>query len=131
MLMANQQSAELTEPGVGAFDDPATLVSTQLATILVLLHLVVVPLGHEQLDAALREPIAQRVGKDTCRKENAIPNRSGAAIKYLPDSPGWKPTDGLACPSAASAQAAAARSTSTAPRSTTRTASCSCKNINK
>jgi hypothetical protein len=41
MLMANQQPAELTEPGVGAFDDPAAFVSPQLAAIFIAPVLVV------------------------------------------------------------------------------------------
>lgn len=60
--MAHQQSAELTEPGIGALDDPAPFVSSEFATILVLSQLIVVPVGHDQLDAALGEPLAQRVG---------------------------------------------------------------------
>ncbi len=35
MLMSNQQSAELTEPCVGSFDDPAALISPQFAPIFV------------------------------------------------------------------------------------------------
>jgi len=62
MLMMHKQSAELTEPGVGAFDDPAALVSSQLAAIFILPQLVVVSVGHDQLDATLGEPLAQRVG---------------------------------------------------------------------
>ncbi len=53
VLMTNEESAELTEPCVGPLDDPSALVSSQLATIFVLPQLVVVPVGHDQLDAAL------------------------------------------------------------------------------
>jgi hypothetical protein len=60
--MAHQQSAELTEPGVGAFDDPAALVSSELTSILVLPQLVVGPIGHDQLDTSLAKPFTQRVG---------------------------------------------------------------------
>ena len=62
MLMANQQSAELTEPRVGAFDDPAAFVSSQLAPIFIAPVLVVAPVGHDQLDAPLLQPFAQRIG---------------------------------------------------------------------
>ena len=45
MFMANQKSAELTKPGVGAFDDPAAFVSPQLAPIFIASVLVVAPEG--------------------------------------------------------------------------------------
>jgi hypothetical protein len=60
--MANQESSELTEPCVGALDDPAALVSSQLPAILVLAQFVVGPVRHDQLDAAPGEPLAQRIG---------------------------------------------------------------------
>jgi len=41
--MANKQSAELTEPGVGAFDDPASLIAPEFPAVLVLSVLVVFP----------------------------------------------------------------------------------------
>jgi len=59
MLMANRQTAELTEPCVGAFDDPAAFVSPQLAPILIAPVLVVAPVGHDQLDAPLLQPLVQ------------------------------------------------------------------------
>jgi hypothetical protein len=60
--MSNEQSAELTEPGVGAFNDPPSFVTTQLPTVLVLPQLVVGSVGHDQLDTALAKPFTQRVG---------------------------------------------------------------------
>lgn len=60
--MANQQPTELTKPCIGALDDPATFVSAQFAAIFVLPQLVVFSIGHDQLDAALAEPLAQRIG---------------------------------------------------------------------
>jgi hypothetical protein len=60
--MSNQQSSKLTEPGVRAFNDPASFVAPQLATIFVLPQLVVGAVGHDQLDAAFGESFAQRVG---------------------------------------------------------------------
>src|ERR1700739_4117080 len=68
---------------------------------------------------------------DTCRAKSATPLRSATPTKCPPGSPGWKPTDGLACPCAASALATEARSTPTAPHSITGTASCSCKKFIK
>jgi hypothetical protein len=70
--MSDQQPAELTEPCVGAFDDPATLVSAQLAAIFVLPQLVVGPVGRDQLDAARREPLAQRVGVVGAVRDHAL-----------------------------------------------------------
>jgi hypothetical protein len=60
--MSDQQSSELTEPCVGALDDPPWLVATQLASIFVLTQLVVSSVRPDQLDAAFCEPLAQRVG---------------------------------------------------------------------
>src|SRR5271157_1400190 len=62
MFMAHQQPAELTEPGVGSLDDPASFVAAQLAAIFVALEFVVASVGNDQLDAALLQPFAQRVG---------------------------------------------------------------------
>ena len=61
MLMTNQQAAELTEPGVGPRDDPAAFVSPEFAPIFIASLLVVAPVGHDQLDAPLPQPFAQRV----------------------------------------------------------------------
>jgi len=60
--MANQQSSELAEPSVRAFDDPASSVATQLPAILILSELVILAVGHDQLDAAFGKPLAQWVG---------------------------------------------------------------------
>jgi len=60
--MADQQAAELTEPCVGAFDDPAAFVAPEFAVILVAPLLVVAAIGHDQLDAPPLQPFAQRVG---------------------------------------------------------------------
>src|SRR5258706_122569 len=69
--------------------------------------------------------------KGTCRARTSTPRPSATPTECPPDRPGSTPTDGLACPCAASAQAAAARSTPTAHRSTTGTASCSYKKFIK
>jgi len=60
--MANQKSAELTEPGVGAFDDPAAFVSSQLAAIFVAPLFVVAAVRNDQIYAAFFQPFAQWVG---------------------------------------------------------------------
>ena len=59
MLMTNQQAAELTEPSVGSLHDPATLIAPQFASIFITPFLVVAPVGHNQLNAALLEPLPQ------------------------------------------------------------------------
>ena len=60
--MTNQQSAELPEPGVGSFHDPAALVAPQLAPIFVAPLLVVLPVRRDQFDASLLQSLAQRIG---------------------------------------------------------------------
>src|SRR5713101_5107168 len=60
--MTNKESAELTEPGVGAFDDPAAFVSPELASVLVTPVLAVLPIRHDEVDAALLQPFAKRIG---------------------------------------------------------------------
>ena len=51
--MADQQSSELSQPCIGAFDLPAALVAAQFSAIFVSFLLVVLPVRRDQLDAAL------------------------------------------------------------------------------
>ena len=60
--MTDEQSAELSEPCVGSFDDPSALVTPQLPTVLIPFHLVVLAVGRDQLDATSLPSLAQRVG---------------------------------------------------------------------
>ena len=60
--MSNKQSAELTEPCVGALDDPAALVSSELPAVLVFSRLVVLPVWDDEIDASFPQPFPQRVG---------------------------------------------------------------------
>jgi hypothetical protein len=60
--MANQESAELTEPGVGTFDDPASFVTPEFSAVLVAPELAVLAIGNDEVDAALGQPFAQRIG---------------------------------------------------------------------
>jgi hypothetical protein len=60
--MSYQQTSKLSEPCVSSFDDPATLVTTQLATIFVTPLLVVLPVGCDQVDSSLLQPFPQWVG---------------------------------------------------------------------
>ena len=59
--MTNQQSAELTEPCIGSLYNPASLVSPQLASVFVPSLLVVLPIGHNQFDAAELESLTERI----------------------------------------------------------------------
>jgi hypothetical protein len=52
MLMAHQQSSELSKPGVGSFDDPTALIAPLP---------IVLPVRCDQLDAAFLQSLAQRV----------------------------------------------------------------------
>ena len=61
MLMTDQQSSELAQPGVGSFDDPTPLVAAQFAPIFVASVLIVLPVRCDQLDAAFLQSLAQRV----------------------------------------------------------------------
>ena len=60
--MADQQTAEVAEPGVGGFDDPAAAVAAQLASVLVLPLPIVLPVGDDEFDATRLQALAQRVG---------------------------------------------------------------------
>ena len=60
--MANEESAELTEPGVGAFDDPSPLVATEFASVFVSAKLAVLAVGDDEVDASLLQSLSQRVG---------------------------------------------------------------------
>ena len=62
MLMTHQQSAELAQPGVGAFDDPTPPVAAQFAPIFVAPVPIVLPVRRDQLDAAFLQSFAQRIG---------------------------------------------------------------------
>jgi len=59
--MANQKSAELSQPRVGPFHDPEALVAAQFSSILVAPLFVVAPVGRDQFNAALVQPFPQRV----------------------------------------------------------------------
>ena len=52
MFMTDEQSAELPQPCVGAFDDPSPFVASQFPAIFVSPLLVVLPVRRDQLDAS-------------------------------------------------------------------------------
>ena len=60
--MSNEESAELAEPSVGAFDNPAALVASELPAVLVAPELAVFPVWNDEFDAAPGQPFAQRIG---------------------------------------------------------------------
>jgi hypothetical protein len=62
MLMTNQQAAKLSEPRIGSFYDPSTLVSTEFPAVLIAPPLVVLSVRRNQINAALFEPLAKWIG---------------------------------------------------------------------
>ncbi len=78
--MSNQQSAELTKPCVGAFDDPAPFVPPEFPAVFVLSLLVILPVRNDEVDAALFEPLAQRIGVVGAVGDHALRFLPGTAI---------------------------------------------------
>ncbi len=64
--MTSQESAELTEPGIGSLHDPAPLVSSDLASVVVPLLLVVLPIRRDQLYGTPLQTLQQRIGVVSC-----------------------------------------------------------------
>src|SRR5258707_8573279 len=60
-VVAHHQAAEVSEPGVGAFDDPATSVPPQRSAILRRRFLAVAAMRRDQFDSAPCQPLAQRI----------------------------------------------------------------------
>jgi hypothetical protein len=60
--MANEESAELTEPGVGAFDDPAALIASELSAVFVAPVHAVLAIRHDEVDTAFFESFTPRIG---------------------------------------------------------------------
>src|ERR1700678_3961666 len=60
--MSNKESAELTEPGIGAFDDPASFIAPELPAVFVLSLLVIFPARNDEVEASFCQPFAQRIG---------------------------------------------------------------------
>jgi len=61
MLVTHQQSAELAKPCISSLHNPATNITPQFASIFVAPLPVVLPVGRNQFDAALLEPLPQWV----------------------------------------------------------------------
>ena len=60
--MANEESAELTEPCVSALDDPAALVASEFPAVFVAPVLAVLAIRNDEVDASFGQPLAQRIG---------------------------------------------------------------------
>jgi hypothetical protein len=78
--MTNQQSAELSQPGVCALDDPASLVSPEFPSVLVLSLLIVLAIRDDEVDAALLEPLSQRIGVVSAVGDHAFRLRSRSSF---------------------------------------------------
>ncbi len=59
--MVEAVRVELTEPSVGALDDPAALVSSELSAVFILPLLAVLAVRNDEVDASLLQPFSQRV----------------------------------------------------------------------
>src|SRR5437016_9501622 len=68
-VVAHHQAAEVSEPGVGAFDDPATSVPPQRSAILRRRFLAVGAMRRDQFDSAPCQPLAQRIAVVGLRSE--------------------------------------------------------------
>jgi len=62
MIVADQHAAELTEPGIGSLNLPASFVAPQFPPIFVFPRLVVLPIRSNQFDASPFPSLPQRVG---------------------------------------------------------------------
>jgi len=60
--MSDQLASKLPQPCVGSLDDPAAFVPPQFASVLVAPQFVVLPVRHNQFNAALLEPFTKRIG---------------------------------------------------------------------
>ena len=80
MLMTNQQPAKLAEPGVGSFHDPAALITSQFAPVLVAPLLVVLPVRRDQFNASFLQPLTQRVRIVAAVGDYAVPASVAAGL---------------------------------------------------
>jgi hypothetical protein len=78
--MTNEEPAELTEPGVGAFDNPASFVASELPSVFVSPALAVLAVRHDEVDASLFEPFAERVGVVGAVRDHAFRLLSRTAL---------------------------------------------------
>ena len=81
MFVSDQQSAELTEPGIGSLHDPTSLITAQLAAIFVSPTLVVLPVRREQFDTTLFQSLAERVGVVAAVGDHALGLLPGPSLR--------------------------------------------------
>ena len=79
--MANEESAELTEPGVGPFDDPASLVTPEFPAVFISPVLAVLAVWNDEFDAAFLESLSQRIGVVGAVGDHAFRFLSRAAFR--------------------------------------------------
>ena len=60
-VVAHDQAPEVTEPGVGAFDNPASAVAPQRSAVLGRRFLSVAAMWHDKFDTSLPQPFAQGI----------------------------------------------------------------------
>ena len=60
-VVAHDQATEVTEPGVGAFDNPAPPVAPQRSAVLRRRFDSVAAMGHDQFNTPLPQSFAQRI----------------------------------------------------------------------
>ena len=60
-VVAHDQAPEVTEPGVGAFDNPSLPVAPQRLAVLHRRFLAVLAMGHDQFNTPLPQSFAQRI----------------------------------------------------------------------
>jgi hypothetical protein len=83
-VVAHHQSAEVADPGEGAFHDPASFIAAQRPAVLRRRFASILPMRDDQLDAAGRQLLAQGV---------AIVTPVGdQATRFLPGTTGTMPT---------------------------------------
>src|SRR4030081_1683146 len=83
-VIAHDQSAEVAEPGEGAFYRPASPVAAQRPTILGRRFASILPMRDDQLDAALGQLRAQRVA--------IVAPVGDETNRFLPGTTGVMPT---------------------------------------
>src|ERR1035437_9147316 len=88
MFMTDQQSSELTEPGVGSLHNPAALITPQFAPIFVAPSLIVLAVGRNQFNASLLQALTQWVGVVAAVGDHALRLLPRAAF------PAWDPDFG-------------------------------------
>lgn len=78
--MAHNEYAELPEPGVGSYDDPASLIAFELASDFAAPVFAVLAIRHNQVNAALLQSFSQEVGVVGAICDHAFWFRSWAAF---------------------------------------------------